>query len=453
MRSALVLVGVVLSYARTWDYETDGGAKAGDDSWATVLSNGAALNATLAKMQRGDTFVIPAKKFHLMGGIQARDLADITIRIDGSLEFGSTVLNAEKYVDRWPRRGPGKKASVLECLQFTNISNVSFTSTAEGTLNGEGEKWWGIPGIGYLRWQENRPRLLTIINSTNILVENIFFRDSPYWTFLAQTVSNLEIRYSRVDNQRLPDDGHDPVDITAFNTDGFDMDTCDNVWIHHCSVWNQDDCFDVKDNTRNVVIENVNASGFGLTIGSIGKVGDGPTDTSTVRNITFRNAYMDHTAKGIYMKFRDIGLVADVLYENIVMDSPQQFAVWIGPAQQCDGCSLTDLCSTDGGPCSLCWPTVPGARCSAAAGAQYTNITLRNITINNPKQSAGVIIANAATPMQNIVFDNVVVHNSSSKPFGDAQYYCENVNGIATGTTNPVPPCFKDLTTKNKAQV
>lgn len=41
---------------------------------------------------------------------------------------------------------------------------------------------------------------------------------------------------------------------------------------------------------------------------------------STVRNITFRDAYMHHTSKGIYMKFRGGGLVTDVLYENIVMD-------------------------------------------------------------------------------------------------------------------------------------
>merc|ERR1711964_870293 len=115
-----------------------------------------------------------------------------------------------------------------------------------------------------------------------------------------------------------------------------------------------------------------------------------------------------------------------------------QWAIWIGPAQQCDGCSLMDLCSTDGGPCSLCWPTV--GECNAPAEAQYTNITLRNITINNPKQSAGVLIANASVPMQGIVFDNVVVNNPASKPWGNDGYYCKNVNGVALGAISPVPP-------------
>ena len=31
-------------------------------------------------------------------------------------------------------------------------------------------------------------------------------------------------------------------------------------------VWNQDDCFDVKDGTNNVLIEHVNASGMRLAV-------------------------------------------------------------------------------------------------------------------------------------------------------------------------------------------
>ena len=56
-----------------------------------------------------------------------------------------------------------------------------------------------------------------------------------------------------------------------------------------------------------------------------------------VRNITFRHARMVRTVKGIYMKFRGDGNISDVLYENIVMDEPEQYAIWIGPAQQVGG--------------------------------------------------------------------------------------------------------------------
>lgn len=448
LRAYLLLAAVVLfgshAEAKVFNFETDGGAKTDDDSWDTVWKNGAALNASFAALKPGDTLLIPNKTFYIMGGIRAQNLTSVHIQIDGTLEFASSFWRAHEYVSAWPRSGPGSDAGVLECMEFDNLRNVTFTSSGEGMLNGAGGKWWGIPLVGYLIRAENRPRLLKISNSRDVLVEHLFFKDSPYWTFLADGITNLEVRFSRIEARRTRADGHPIIDLTAFNTDGFDLSGCDNVWVHDSSVWNQDDCFDVKDGTSNVVIERVNASGVGLTIGSI---------ASTVRNITFRDAHMHHTKKGIYLKFRGAGNVSDVLYENIVIDEPEQWAIWIGPAQQCDGCSLTDVCSTNGGPCSLCWPEVPHAHCNAPDGAQYTNITLRNITINSPKQSAGVLLANVSVPMQNIVFDNVVVNNPASKPWGKDGYYCKNVNGVATGRTSPVPPCLKDLTQARESGV
>ena len=41
----------------------------------------------------------------------------------------------------------GSKAQVYECLSFTNLTNVTFTSASEGQINGAGAKWWGIPVI------------------------------------------------------------------------------------------------------------------------------------------------------------------------------------------------------------------------------------------------------------------------------------------------------------------
>ncbi len=63
-----------------------------------------------------------------------------------------------------------------------------------------------------------------------------------------------------------------------------------------------------------MLFERINASGIGLTIGSIGD--------SLVKNITFRNSRMHKTYKGVYMKFRGNGVIQDVLYENITMDGP-----------------------------------------------------------------------------------------------------------------------------------
>ena len=39
-----------------------------------------------------------------------------------------------------------------------------------------------------------RPRLFKIEGSTDILIENLFFLNSPYWTCVADGMDGLEIR-------------------------------------------------------------------------------------------------------------------------------------------------------------------------------------------------------------------------------------------------------------------
>jgi len=187
-----------------------------------------------------------------------------------------------------------------------------------------------------------------------------------------------------------------------------------------------------------MLFERIEASGLGLTIGSIGG--------ETVRNITFRNCTMHHTYKGIYMKFNEHatntqGLMTDVLYEDIVMDEPEQWPIWIGPAQQSDS---VDLCAAH--PCSICWPETPFTKCTPHG--TFHNITLRRITINNPKMSPGVLLAPAGSPATNVTFDSVVVNGapSGSGKHGSDYFRCDNFEGVALGGTSPVPPCFKDLT-------
>lgn len=70
------------------------------------------------------------------------------------------------------------------------------------------------------------------------------------------------------------------------------------------AAW-QDDCIAVKDGSNDMLFERIEASGIGLTIGSIGG--------SRNNNITFRDCHMHETGKGIYMKFRgDGGVVSNV---------------------------------------------------------------------------------------------------------------------------------------------
>ena len=75
----------------------------------------------------------------------------------------------------------------------------------------------------------------------------------------------------------------------------------------------------------------------------------------------------------------------------------------------------------------------------------WTNIVLRDITINSPKHSPGLLFGNTSNPIKGLVLDNVkVTGDIGEKPWGEDYYFCEGIEeGIATGGTDPVPPCLK----------
>ena len=414
----------LLASSSVLDFESDFGAVRSLDDVASCQHNTDALNIALTSLSSGDTLLISNTTYCLNGGVSMDSLTDVTIQLDGTLSFSQHILH-------WPTDSSG---SVQPCIYLSRAVNVVVTSSGKGTIDGNGSVWWGLPGIGYLVHGENRPRLFHLVSPSNVLVENLLLRNSPYWTFYAQSAVGLEISHVDISNRR---DGkindHDVFDLTAFNTDGFDVEGTD-VWIHDCDIWVQDDCIAVKGTSSNMLFERITASGVGLTIGSIG--------SETVRNITFRDCYMPRTYKGIYLKFRDDygGLIEDITFENIYIDRPTQWPIWIGPAQQSDS---DKLCAAH--PCSICWPMVPSAECNASP-SQYNNILLKNVTINNPRDYVGVILGNSSyAPMTNIVFEDVVVNDLIEGR--DMYKLCEGVVGaVARGKTFPVPACFEDQT-------
>lgn len=147
-----VFLVVMAAEATTYNI-MDQGAVPDEHSLSTCLQNSAVMNMTLAKLAPGDTLLVPNRTFFVMGGIVGRRIRDVTIQIDGTLSF-SNDTNA------WPRSGPGHKARVMECIQLSELTNVTFTSNGVGTLNGNGEPWWGL--LQYLLIGENRPRSATL---------------------------------------------------------------------------------------------------------------------------------------------------------------------------------------------------------------------------------------------------------------------------------------------------
>ena len=312
-----------------------------------------------------------------------------------------------------------------------------------GIIDGSGGFWYGY--LRYVWRQENRPMLFRFDNCENMKVENIEFKNSPYWTFVGNTVEKLEISFCRVYCRRksLCWNPHSMYELGAFNTDGFEIiGKSSYVYGHDLEVWNQDDCVVMKSG-HDMTFERIRASGMGLTIGSIGANAQ-HTDV-TVKNIIFYDCHMEETSKGIYIKFRDIDpdyattvKVCNVLYKKITMKKPG-CAIWIGGAQQSDS-----VCFWQGHPVSLLWPACACCsciKCNPGLG-KFENISLEDITIDSPDtdstEGIGVVMGSTVNPMTNVKFTNVRVTNFDQKKKDQCFYYTgTDTNGISLTRSSP----------------
>lgn len=406
-----ILTLTVTATGSVLNFLEDFGAIPDDDSEEACHFNTDLLSSVLQNNATNNTLVIPDNTtFYLYHGVYAKHVNNTVIQIDGTLRWERIDY---PYDDQ-----PGGPPPCFMIDRSNNVTLTSKSSTGRGLLDGRGPQYWGIPMIGYLEIGENRPRLMRFNLTSNLLIENLIFQDSPYHTLYLEAVNHVEIRNISIVARRTERDGHGFLDLSALNTDGVDV-SGSNVWVHDVDIWTQDDCIAVKDNffefeSSNMTFERVNASGLGFVIGSIGG--------STVKNITFRDSFLYKSVKGIYLKFNQptyfwqernlTGLIEDIRFENITMEEPLQWPIWIGPAQQAD---TINPCHPN--PCSLCWPMTPRSRCHVVNKSKYRNIQLVNIRINNPRMSPGVILGSDDNEIESVVFDHVHVTKGDPVPY------------------------------------
>jgi len=167
------------------DFKASGAVPGKKVDTATIKKNTELLNSTVASLGRGDTFVVSNETFMVTGGVQWNNLVDVTIRIDGTIKFSDD----DKH---WPKDSEG---TYLNALIIANSTNLLLTSSGQGTFDGSGDKWWGIPYVGYLERGKNRPPLMTMNKAENVVMEHILLLNSPRFHFTSSGLRNATIRY------------------------------------------------------------------------------------------------------------------------------------------------------------------------------------------------------------------------------------------------------------------
>ena len=160
-----------------------------------------------------------------------------------------------------------------------------------------------------------RPVMVSLRHCSNVLIKDVTFRNSSAWCFHPFFCEHLTVDGVTIDNP-----------LHAQNGDGFDIESCRNVHIHHCTLRTGDDGICIKSGKdkearkiygpcENVYIHDcsVGTSHGGFVIGSEMSRG--------VKNILVKDCTFIESDVGVRIKsaMGRGGVVEDIFVENINM--------------------------------------------------------------------------------------------------------------------------------------
>lgn len=369
----------------------------------------------------GGDMVVPRGVF-ISGAIFLKPGVNLVLE-KGAVLKGSQDTNDYPWINtriaglemKWP-------AALVNADGMTNLQ-----IKGEGTIDGSGERWWKEywdarakePNRVDPHFKIARPRLVHVINSTNVLVQGLTLRDSAFWNLQLTYCDGVVVRGVTVRAPVAP--------VRAASSDGIDIDSSRNVLIADCDVECADDAICLKSGrdadglrvnrpTENVEIANCRVGN------AAGMVVFGSETAGGIRNVKVRDCRADAGCEEV-VRFKTRmgrgGVVEDVLYENITavgtarvfnfnMDAfsttwlPEEFRVLPPPEQGVPvfrNIVIRNLRATD---CEA------AGRIVGLAETPLRNLKLENVSIEARK---GFIIENTA----GLQFENVMLNGKSLK--------------------------------------
>ena len=429
------------------------------------------LNNIFSKIKPNSSITIGVNKYDrypIRGGIKIYNVENFVLNIKGILDFGvCEILNGNIYNSTncalKPKDYPGysiypSKSNVKSMINIKNYRNITITSSnRNGKLLGGGDQWYGILNVLYRGdSMHTKPIFINGREGDNDILNMNYIQiyQPAYWTVYMK-VNNVNIhdvkivaqaqKYDKIYNEIIKNKANIKLvnSIQAFNTDGIDI-VGDNVHIYNSIIHVGDDCIAVKGGS-NWLVENIEASGMGMSIGSVGDA----------ENIIFRNIVMKNTIRAIYIKTN----AKNILYDNFTIYNSLIFPIWIGPPYQGFDNS-----------CPLTWPFISTKLTSILSYFISNNlnniynlcypkdlevdIKLTNIFIYNSYTTPFVVIGNNK---YKINIDNINIKNPPNKKFpfsNEFKVYLQNTNVtnyftnyssgcILKGDRDSIKPCCR----------
>ncbi len=226
----------------------------------------------------------------LKGSTNVDDFPDIPVHIEGVLQpYVSALINADA------------------CNGFSIRGN--------GTLDGSGAPFWDA---FWARRKENpdctnlevrRPRMIGVSNSSDVTIEGIHLRNSPFWNIHLYKCTRVRVSGIDVFAPRKP--------VRAPSSDGIDLDACEDVHIRGCSFATCDDLIALKGGKGPWADEDPDNGPDARILVEDCRFGHGPgvlvfgSECVKAENVVLRNCTVDGTDRLVWLKMRP--------------DTPQQY--------------------------------------------------------------------------------------------------------------------------------
>lgn len=229
----------------------------------------------------GGTVRLPSGAF-LTGALELK--SGVTLE----LGEGATLLGSRDLKD-YHVAAPGGEPVFRNLIHGTDVHDIAIRG--QGTIDGNGD--------AFRDKTKPRPRNIYLERCRNVVVEGVRLRSSGSWMQ----------HYRRCENVILRD--LDVYNHVAFNNDGLDIDSCQNVTIARCRVDSDDDAIVLKS-----------------------------LSTEPCRNVTITDCTISSHCNGLKMGTESGGGFLDITIANCVVSSPKTSKATYGKDRGLAGIAL-----------------------------------------------------------------------------------------------------------------
>ena len=301
-----------------------------------AIPDGTTLNTTAIQKaidamatQGGGQVIVPAGTF-MTGTLRLKDNIDLHLE-PGSVLLASKNLDDYNKLEEYPQNWGSQREQWRGAHLIIAIGRKNVSITGRGVIDGSGDFFYELPfenpplrhnyawswGLRVSRDKEMlRPgQLLVFCECQNVLVSGISIRNSPCWCCYLIGCQDAVIEKLFIRNPR-----------DAANTDGIDIDCCQNVMVSNCNIETGDDAITLRGHEkplgRHAPCENVTITNcvLGCSVCAF-RIGVG---SGTIRNVTISNIVIRRAARGFLVQSAyspNTGVdIYDISVSNIRLD-------------------------------------------------------------------------------------------------------------------------------------